>query len=377
MQFIPYSRQCIENDDISAVCDALKNDVITCGEKVSEFENSLCEYIGVKYAIVMNSATSALHAGYLALGLGENDEIITSPITFAATANAAIMCGANVRWANVNEYNGNIDISSISKLITPRTKIIAPVDFGGLSVDMDEILAIAKKHNLLVLDDASHALGSLYKGEKVGKKAHASVFSFHAIKPITTLEGGALLTNDEKIAKKARLIRSHGISKNALWDSDMSMLGYNYRLSDVACALGLNQLKKLDNFIQKREKIAMYYDSKLSKEPFSKFLDTIKIPSDFKSSRHLYIIKLAPNLRAKKAEIFSKLQQNGIGVQVHYKPTYEFSFYREKYGTISIPSAKNFYESELSLPCHQLMSIDEAKFVLSTLKSILSEISKF
>ena len=371
--FIPYSRQNIQNDDISAVCAALEDDIITCGKRVDEFEHALCEYIGVKFAVVMNSATSALHAGYLALGLSKNDEIITSPITFAATANTAIMCGADVRWAGVDEYSGNIDISSIQSLINPRTKIIVPVDFGGLSVDMDEILSLAKKHNLLVLDDASHALGSTYKGVKVGKKANASVFSFHAIKPITTLEGGALLTDDEQIAKKARLIRSHGISKKELWDSDISVLGYNYRLSDVACALGLSQLKKLDSFIAKREQIALYYDSELCKEPFNDLLDIIKIPNNLKSSRHLYPIKLSPHLSAYKAEIFTKLQKAGIGAQVHYKPSYEFSFYRQKYGTINIPSAKNFYESELSLPCHQLMSQEDANFIISTLKSVLAQ----
>ena len=373
MNFIPYSRQCIANDDISAVCDALHGDVITGGAKVSEFEKALCEYTGAKYAVVMNSATSALHAGYLAMGLQATDELITTPITFAATANAAIMCGANVKWANVDEYSGNIDISSIEPLINEHSKIIAPVDLGGLSVDMDEILALAKKHNLMVLDDASHALGSTYKGAKVGAKAHASVLSFHAIKPITTLEGGALLTNDENIANKARLIRSHGITKTHLWDSDMSVLGYNYRLSDVSCALGISQLKKLDSFIARRNEIAAFYDNELCKEPFNALLDIVKIPPHCISSRHLYITKLAPHLRAHKAKIFAKLHEKGIGVQVHYKPTYEFSFYRAKYGDISIDGAKNFYESELSLPCHQLMSDDDAKLVLNTLKDILQE----
>lgn len=379
MNFLTYSRQSINDGDITAVCDALRGDIITGGQKVVDFEKALCDYTGAKYAVAMNSATSALHCAYLALGLKNGDEIITSPITFAATANAAIMCKADAKWAGVNENDGNIDISSIETLITPKTRILAPVDLSGNPVDMENIVKIAKKHNLKIVDDASHALGSSYaNGVKIGsglcenglRGADITILSFHAIKPITTLEGGALLTNDENIAQKARLLRSHGISKTELWDSDMSVLGYNYRISDVACALGSSQLKRLDEFVRIRNEIAGIYDEYFSSCCWAK---NVKIPSSIRSSRHLYMILFDDDLAQNKKEIFTALHAENIGVQVHYKPTYEFSFYKEKYGQICVPSADNFYKKELSLPCHQLMSGSDAKRVLDALEAIVKK----
>ncbi|RUT50382.1 UDP-4-amino-4,6-dideoxy-N-acetyl-beta-L-altrosamine transaminase [Campylobacter fetus] len=362
-----YSRQSIDDDDIKAVSEALKSDIITCGKKVNEFEKALCDYTGAEFAVAMNSATSALHAGYLALRLESGDEVITTPITFAATANTALMCGAKVKFADILP-NGNIDPKSVEKLITPKTKVITPVDFGGLPVDIDALNLIAQKYGLKILDDASHALGSSINGKKVGTFADASVFSFHAIKPITTLEGGALLTNDEEIAAKARLIRSHGIIKKTAWNSDMITLGYNYRLSDVACALGASQMKKLDIFIAKRDEIAKFYDEAFEKSPY---LSTIKIPKGVKSSHHLYPVLLFRDFWCDKQNIYEELHAKGIGVQVHYKPTYQFSFYKNLYSEISLPNAEDFYRAELSLPCHQLMSIEDAKFVVEKLNEIL------
>lgn len=378
MNFLTYSRQSIDDSDIKAVCDALRADIITGGQKVSDFEKALCDYTGAKYAVAMNSATSALHCAYLALGLKNGDEIITTPITFAATANAAIMCGADVKWAGVDENSGNIDIKSIEPLITPKTKILAPIDLGGNPLQMEKIIELAKKHDLKVVDDASHALGSGYKnGIKIGsglcengtKGADITILSFHAIKPITTLEGGALLTNHENIAQKARLLRSHGISKKELWDSDMSALGYNYRISDVACALGLSQLKRLDSFVALRNEIAKIYDEFFERCQWAK---NVKIPANITSSRHLYMILLNDELAECKKEIFSALHDENIGVQVHYKPTYLFSFYKGK--NVSIESAENFYKKELSLPCHQLMSENDAKRVLAVLENIIKSL---
>lgn len=363
-----YSRQSIDEDDIKAVCDVLRGDVITCGAKVGEFEKALCSYTGAKFAVVMNSATSALHAGYLALGLKPGDEVITTPITFAATANAAIMCGADVKFAEVLP-NGNIDPHSIKKLISDKTKVITPVDFGGLPVEMGEIKKIVNSRGIKILDDASHALGSEKDGKKVGSLADVSVFSFHAIKPITTIEGGALLTDDEEIARKVALIRSHGISKKTAWNSDMTMLGYNYRLTDVACALGISQLKKLDGFIAKRDKIAKFYDENLDRE----FATNVQIPSGVKTSHHLYPVLLRSELWCAKEDIYEELHALNIGVQVHYKPTYQFSFYRERYGENYIQSVEDFYHAELSLPCHQLMSLDDAKFVLKTAHEVFAK----
>ncbi|PPB74307.1 UDP-4-amino-4,6-dideoxy-N-acetyl-beta-L-altrosamine transaminase [Campylobacter hyointestinalis] len=364
-----YSRQSIDDDDIRAVVEVLKSDIITCGKKVDEFEKALCDYTGAKFAVAMNSATSALHAGYLALGLESGDEVITTPITFAATANAALMCGGVVKFADILP-NGNIDPKSVEKLITTKTKVITPVDFGGLPVDMETLNLIAKKYNLKVLDDASHALGSSINSRKIGTFGDASIFSFHAVKPITTFEGGALLTNDEETATKARLLRSHGIIKKTAWNSDMTTLGYNYRLSDVACALGISQLKKLDIFIAKRDAIAKFYDEAFEKSPY---LSTIKIPTNITSSHHLYPVLLFRDFWCDKESIYEELRGEGIGVQVHYKPTYQFSFYKNLYGEISLPNAEDFYRAELSLPCHQLMSIEDAKFVVEKLNETLSK----
>ncbi|QKF91404.1 UDP-4-amino-4,6-dideoxy-N-acetyl-beta-L-altrosamine transaminase [Campylobacter sp. CCUG 57310] len=366
---IAYSKQQITNSDIAAVCEAMQAEILTGGDKVAQFEAAICEYVGVKHAVVMNSATSALHIGYLALGVKENDEVITTPLTFAATANAALMAGAKVKFCDI-KFDGNINENKLSELITSKTKVIAPVDFGGNSVNIIEIMKIARAKGIKVLDDASHALGSAIEGVKVGCHADASVFSFHAIKPITTFEGGALVTNDDEIAKKARLYRSHGISKTELWHSDMSLLGYNYRLSDVACALGLNQLKRLDEMIEIRENIAQFYDERFDKNPY---FSLIKIPENKKSSRHLYPILLFSNLWNSKEEIFKELHLRGVGVQVHYKPTYQFSFYTKLYGEIELKTAEDFYKAELSLPCHQSMSMDDAKFVADTLLEVLSE----
>ena len=379
MSFLPYSRQDINDSDIAAVITALKGDVITGGHYVSDFENALCAYSGAKHAVVMNSATSALHCAYLALGLGAGDELLTTPITFAATANAALMCGADVRWADVSLESGNIDVASIKECISPRTKIIAPVDLGGNPVDMEAICQLAHAKGIKVVDDASHALGSSFAdGRKIGSAlladnkngADATIMSFHAIKPITTIEGGAVLTNDDEIARKCKLLRSHGISKTELWDSDMSMLGFNYRLSDVACALGLCQLTRLDEFVNTRGEIASVYDEFFAS---CKWAKNVKIPSGITSSRHLYIVLLGDNLAKNKAQIFSELHSQNIGVQVHYKPTYSFDFYRQKYGDIFLPNAELFYAKELSLPCQQKMSVKDAELVLEKLCEIVEK----
>lgn len=362
-----YSRQKIEDDDIKAVIEALKSDMLTCGNRVVEFESALCELTGAKFAVAMNSATSALHAGYIALGVGSGDEVITTPITFAATANAAIMCGARIKFADIL-LNGNINPASIKELISDKTKVITAVDFGGYPVDMDAIKALIKEQDIKIIDDASHALGSSINGKMVGTLADATIFSFHAIKPITTFEGGALLTNDENIAKSARLTRSHGMVKKEAWNMDMVTLGYNYRLSDVACALGLSQLKKLDKFINRRYEIAKIYDDAFKN---SKYLKTIDIPDNIRSARHLYPVLLNSNLWCVKEDIYNELHAMGIGVQVHYKPTYQFSFYKNLYGEMRLDGAEDFYRAELSLPCHQMMSDDDAKFVIANLNELL------
>jgi UDP-4-amino-4,6-dideoxy-L-N-acetyl-beta-L-altrosamine transaminase len=356
---LPYSTQLIEQDDIEAVVEVLKSPYLTQGAKVEEFENLLCSYTGSKFAVSFNSATSALLAAYTVCEITKDDEIITTPISFVATSNMFVALGAKPIWCDV-KLDGNIDEKLIEGLITPKTKAIVVVDFGGKVVEMQKIKDIAKKHNLVLIDDASHALGSSIDGKKVGSFADMTIFSFHAIKPITTGEGGAVLTDNEELARRMKLFRSHGMVKKELWNSDMVAMGHNFRLSEFAAALGLSQLKKLDSFIKVRSEIAAYYDEKFKNE---KLFITQKIPSNMLSSRHLYPIILNPELQCPKEDIFKELQSLGIGVQVHYKPIYQNSFYREKFGDISLIVADDFYRSEISIPCHQKMSMEDAKYV--------------
>ncbi|EAJ6008247.1 UDP-4-amino-4,6-dideoxy-N-acetyl-beta-L-altrosamine transaminase [Campylobacter coli] len=371
---ITYSHQNIDQSDIEAVLNALKDEILTGGKKIDEFEEALCEYIGVKHACVLNSATSALHLAYTALDIKEKI-VLTTPLTFAATANAALIAGAKVEFIDIKN-DGNIDENKLEARLLKDSKnigAISVVDFGGNSVEIDEISSLAKKYNIPLIDDASHALGSGYKGKKVGSMADLSIFSFHPVKPITTFEGGAVVSDNEELITKIKLLRSHGIIKKRLWDSDMIELGYNYRLSDVACALGINQLKKLDHNLEKREEIASFYDKEFEKNPY---FSTIKIKDYKKSSRHLYPILLFPEFYCQKEELFESLLHTGIGVQVHYKPTYEFSFYKKLLGEIRLQNADNFYKAELSIPCHQEMNLKDAKFVKDTLFSILEKVKK-
>ncbi|MBZ7963727.1 UDP-4-amino-4,6-dideoxy-N-acetyl-beta-L-altrosamine transaminase [Campylobacter sp. 2457A] len=371
---LTYSHQNIDQSDIEAVIDALKGEILTGGKKVEEFEQALCEYVGVKYACVLNSATSALHLAYSALNV-KNKTVLTTPLTFAATANAALMAEAKIEFIDIKS-DGNIDEKKIEQRLKTKSDdigAICVVDYAGNSVEMDEIYKLCKDYNIPLIDDASHALGAYYKGEKVGKKADLSIFSFHPVKPITTFEGGAVVSDNEELIKKIKLLRSHGIVKKRLWNSDMIDLGYNYRLSDVACALGINQLKKLDHNLEKREKIAQFYDKEFERNPY---FSTIKIKDYKKSSRHLYPILLFPEFYCQKEDIFKALLDKGIGVQVHYKPTYEFSFYQKLLGQIRLENADNFYKAELSIPCHQEMNLQDAKFVKDTLFDILEKTKK-
>lgn len=371
---LSYSHQNIDQSDIETLIKALKSEFLTGGKKVEEFESKLCEYIGVKYACVLNSATSALQLAYMALNV-KDKLVLSTALSFAATSNAALMAGAKVEFIDIKK-DGNIDEKKLERRLEKDSTNIAAVcvvDFAGNSVEIDTIARLCKNYNIALIDDASHALGAEFKGEKVGSKADLSIFSFHPVKPITTFEGGAVVGNNEKILAKIRLLRSHGIVKKRLWDSDCVELGYNYRLSDVACALGINQLQKLDLNLEKREEIAQFYEKEFAKNPY---FSTIKIQEYKKSSRHLYPILLFEDLYCQKEEIFTALLEAGIGVQVHYKPSYQFSLYKKLYGEIKCTNADNFYKAELSIPCHQEMGLKEAKFVSDTLLHILEKAKK-
>lgn len=366
---IPYSTQLIEEDDIAAVVEVLRSSHLTQGSKVQEFEEALANYVGVRYCVTFNSATSALLAAYAIAQIGKDDEIITTPISFVATSNMAIALGAKPVFCDI-KMDGNIDETLIESLITPRTKAIVPVDLAGKPVAASRIHAIAKKHNLLVIDDASHALGSMIDDSNVGSLADMTIFSFHAIKPITTGEGGAVVTSSQELATALRLFRSHGIVKKQLWNSDMVSLGHNFRLTEFAAAMGLSQLHKLDRFITTREEIARYYDERFKDH---KLFTIIHIEKNERSARHLYALLLNPELHCVKEEIFAELQEKGLGVQVHYKPIYQNSFYKQRYGEQRLPTAEVFYKSELSIPCHQKMSQSDAQMVADIVLEVIEK----
>lgn len=360
---IPYSTQSIDADDIEAVAEVLRGPSLTQGGVVGAFEEALAAYCGARYAVVFNSATSALHGAYAVAGVGAGDEVITTPISFVATSNMVIVVGATPVFCDVKP-DGNIDERKIEALISPRTKAIVPVDFGGKPTALEAIRAIADERGLLLIEDACHALGSRIGSRKLGSFADMTVFSFHAIKPITTGEGGAIVTDNGQFAERLRLFRSHGVTKKELWDSDMTVMGYNFRMTDVAAALGLSQLGKLDAFIERRNTIAAYYDERLQA---SRLLGTIQIPDGQYSARHLYPVLLAPQCRPQKARIFEVLRQRGLGVQVHYKPIHRNSFYEARFGQKWLPAADAFYEAEISIPCHQKMTADNAAFAADVL----------
>ena len=369
---IPYSCQLIEQSDIDSVVDALKSSHLTQGPMVTRFEEDLATYLGVSDTLVFNSATSALYASYKAFGIDKGDEVITTPLSFCATSNMLLMLKAIPVFVDIKN-DGNIDPEKIEQAITKKTKAVVSVDFSGNPVDVNRISDICKKHNLIFISDSSHALGSTIDGVKVGNFADATIFSLHAIKPITTGEGGVLICKDSEILRKSKLIRSHGVVKKNLWNSDMYGIGFNFRLPDINAALGISQLKKLDRFIETRDKLAKFYDTFF--EGNSEF-STIKLAKNIISARHLYPILLSQKYWCNKEEIFAELHKRGIGVQVHYKPIYKFTPYVELFGEMRLDNMENFYKAELSIPLHQGMSMDDAKFVANNLIEVLEASQK-
>ena len=375
---IPYSTQSIDASDIKAVVAALRSDFLTQGPKVAEFEGKVAKYCGAKYAVAFNSGTSALHGACFAAGIGPGDEAITSPITFVASANCVIYCGGTPVFADIaNDGTALISIDQIKKKITSRTKAIIPVDYAGPPCDMDEITRIARANDLVVIEDAAHSFGATYKGRKVGTLADMTALSFHAVKNITTGEGGAVLTDNKEYFDKLIMFRTHGITRDVQgdgpWYYEMRELGYNYRLTDFQCALGISQLKKLDRFIKIRRQIADKYNKAFAD------INEIGTPVEkgyASSSYHLYPIRLGKRAIARRGQIFEDLRKLGIGVNVHYIPVPLQPYYRKKFSFKKgdFPNAESFYESEISLPIHQKMTKSETNYVI---KSVLDTINKW
>lgn len=371
-KFIPYGRQFLDEEDIQAVIDTLRSPNLTQGPKIAEFEQAIADYIGVKYAVAFCNGTAALHGACYAAGVGEGDEVITSPITFAASANCVRYVGGTVVFADIDAVTYNIDPIQIKSKITAKTKAIIPVDFTGQPVDIDEIMQIAKENNLVVIEDGAHSLGAAYKDRKVGTTADMTMFSFHPVKPVTTAEGGIIVTNNEQYYRKLLKFRSHGIeqvpysSELGGWYYEMTDLGYNYRMTDLQAALGVSQIKKLDQFITRRQEIAKTYTQLL------KNVDGVIVPEQLEetfSGWHLYMIQLE---KANRKQVFDAMRAANIGVHVHYIPVYWHPYYQQLgYKKGLCPVAEAWYERALTLPIHPQITNEDIEYIVAQLKALL------
>ncbi|WP_181325711.1 UDP-4-amino-4,6-dideoxy-N-acetyl-beta-L-altrosamine transaminase [Helicobacter pylori] len=375
MKEFAYSEPCLDEEDKKAVLEVLNSKQLTQGKRSLLFEEALCEFLGVKHALVFNSATSALLTLYRNFSDFNADcnEIITTPISFVATANMLLESGYKPVFAGIKN-DGNIDELALEKLITKKTKAIVSVDYAGKSVEIESIQKLCKKHSLSFLSDSSHALGSEYYNKKVGGFALASVFSFHAIKPITTAEGGAVVTNDSELYEKMKWFRSHGMLKKDFFEGEVKSIGHNFRLNEIQSALGLSQLKKAPLLRQKREEIALTYDGIFKGNPY--FTPLHPLLKD-KSSNHLYPILMRQKFFTCKKLILENLHKIGILAQVHYKPIYQYQLYQQLFNTAPLKSAEDFYRAEISLPCHANLNLESvqniAHGVLKTFENLKIE----
>ncbi|GAA7740860.1 UDP-4-amino-4,6-dideoxy-N-acetyl-beta-L-altrosamine transaminase [Helicobacter pylori] len=375
MKEFAYSEPCLDEEDKKAVLEVLNSKQLTQGKRSLLFEEALCEFLGVKHALVFNSATSALLTLYRNFSDFNADcnEIITTPISFVATANMLLESGYKPVFAEIKN-DGNIDELALEKLINKKTKAIVSVDYAGKSVEIESIQKLCKKHSLSFLSDSSHALGSEYQNKKVGGFALASVFSFHAIKPITTAEGGAVVTNDNELHEKMKWFRSHGMIKKDFFEGEVKSIGHNFRLNEIQSALGLSQLKKAPLLMQKREEIALVYDRIFKDNPY--FTPLHPLLKD-KSSNHLYPILMRQKFFTCKKLILENLHKHGILAQVHYKPIYQYQLYQQLFNTAPLKSAQDFYRAEISLPCHANLDLESvqniAHGVLKTFENLKIE----
>ena len=380
--FLPYGRQWIDEDDINSVIQVLKGDYLTTGPYISKFETEIANYVGSKYAVTFSNGTAALHGACFAAGIGEGDEVITTPMTFAASANCILYQGGVPVFADIDEETYNIDPNEIEKKITEKTKAIIPVHFTGKPAPLDEICAIAKKHGLVIIEDAAHALGATYKQKKIGSISDMTMFSFHPVKHITSGEGGIITTNDKGYYEKLLQFRSHGITRDpnqmldnqGPWYYEMQFLGFNYRMTDIQAALASSQLKKIDKFLELRKKYVGMYNDELKK------IKEITIPHQNKaasSSWHLYMIRLhLDQLKGNRKEVYSALQKENIGVNVHYIPVYLSPYYQGLgYKKGLCPHAEKLYEEVITLPLFPVMTEKDVADVIHAVKTVINRYS--
>ena len=369
---IPYGKQHIDQDDINAVVETLKSDYLTTGSKVQEFEQKFAEYVGSKYAVAVSSGTAALHLTILASNIKPDDEVITTPMSFSATVNCIEYVGGITVFADIDKVTSNISPDEIKNKITNKTKAIIPVHYTGLPCDMECIYKIAKNNNLIIIEDACHALGAGYRGSTIGdcEYSNMTVFSFHPVKHITTGEGGCITTNSEELYNKLLKLRNHGIERKNDWFYNIKELGFNYRLTDFQCALGVSQLNKIDKFLGKRRNIAYTYN-----EEFENLL--IELPYDnvelYYHAYHLYVIKLKNY--SQRGRLYECLKKYNILTQVHYIPIHTLSYYKNKYryNWGDFPNAEDHYQRCLSLPIYPAMSEEDIEYVINSVKEVLTD----
>ncbi|NLX92231.1 MAG: UDP-4-amino-4,6-dideoxy-N-acetyl-beta-L-altrosamine transaminase [Firmicutes bacterium] len=387
--FIPYGRQLVDEDDVRAVSEVLRSPWLTTGPLVEQFEEALAARVGARFCVVFSSGTAALHGAYFAAGVGKGDEVITTPLTFAATANAALYLGAKPIFVDIARDSFNIDVEKIEGALTPRSRVVAPVDMAGEPAELEKISELARENGLVVVEDACHALGALYKGKKVGSVSDMTVFSFHPVKHITTGEGGAVTTDNEDYCRRLKAFRSHGMVRekdlfegcllededtSGFWYYEQQLLGYNYRLSDIHCALGLSQLKKLDFFLKRRREIAAKYHAAFCRHPLlmvppqpaahDSSDETLNVASRTVSAWHLYILRLRGE-KSDRRRVVESLREMGIGTQVHYLPVYLHPYYRKLgYRPGLCPRAEDYYRRAFSIPIFPAMTDAEVERVI-------------
>lgn len=383
-EMIHYGRQYIDEEDIQAVVETLRSPLITCGPKVAEFEKQLCDMLGCKYAVVVSNGTAALHLAAIAAGIGPGDEVLVTPMTFAASANCILYCGATPVFADINPQTYNIDPEDMRRKITSKTKAVVAVDFCGQPVELEEIRAICEEHNLVLIEDAAHAIGSSYHGKNIGSIADFTTFSFHPVKNITCGEGGAITTNNKAYYENLMMCRTHGITRDINlmknptddpWYNEQRELGYNYRMTDFQAALGLSQLKKLPAFKKRRQEIVKQYQKAFSDIPQISMQQCIE---DVDVAHHLFIIKLNLELlNCNRREFFDALEAENVCPQVHYMPVYYHSYYEGLgYKKGLCPCAEELYERELSIPLYYSLTDEDVASTIAAVKKVINYYKK-
>jgi perosamine synthetase len=376
LKILPYGRQSISDADVEAVVEVLRSDWLTTGPKIAEFEDAFAAAVSAKYAVAVSSGTAALHAAAYAAEITEGDEAIVPPLTFAASANCIRYQGGKVVFADVRHDTLSLDVSRAADAITPRTKAIVTVDYTGQPSDLDELMALAERKGCVLIEDAAHALGATYRGRAVGSIAHMTTFSLHPVKQITTGEGGVITTNDADLAQRLRRFRNHGITSDhrqreqqGSWFYEMADLGYNYRLTDIQCALGISQLRRLRDWIGRRAEIAARYTAAFRSLAE---IEPLTILPDRQSGWHLYVIRLNLEMfRVDRAVIFKALRDRKVGVNVHYIPVHWHPYYqRLGYAKGQWPLAENAYERLITIPLFPAMTDNDIGFVIDAVRSV-------